>query len=172
MALKMSFTVNTDEFKKGLDETRDRYGQAMAVSRNMIASMMQTQVAADVAGAGKYDTRAVSTLVEGDTITTTIDVPGADLLESGGTIYGHPLLWIPFSGTDAEGIQASSYGDKLFSVNRLTGGVPMLFSIKDRAPKYFGVPNVNVPKKFHVADIQQRVMASLKDIFESALGNG
>lgn len=170
--MEFSVTIDTEAFSKSIDETRDRYDQAFAVSKNMIASMMQTEVRADVAGAGSYDSSKVTSTVDGDTITTSIDLPGAALLESGGTIYGKPLLWIPFSGTDAEGIQASSYGDKLFSVNRPTGGVPLLFSIADRKPKYFGVPNVNVPKKFHVADIEQRVMATLKDVFESALSNG
>jgi hypothetical protein len=170
--MEYTVTFNTDEFKKGIDEVRDRYAQAIAVSRNMIASMMQTQVAADVASAGKYDSGKVTSVVVGDAITTTIDLPGAALLETGGTIYGKPLLWLPLSGTDAEGIQASDYGDKLFSVNRAAGGPPLLFSIKDRAPKYFGVPNVHVPKKFHVAEIEQRVMAMYSDIFESALSNG
>ena len=170
--MEFSVTVNSDEFKNSIDATRDRYAQAFAVTRNMIASMMQTQVAADVSTAGKYPSDAVTTAVNGESIVTSIDLPGADILERGGTIYGHPLLWIPFSGTDAEGVQASAYGDQLFSVNKKTGGVPMLFSIKDRAPKYFGVPNVRVPKKFHVAEIQQRVMAQLADIFNAATGNG
>lgn len=167
--MQFSITIDSDAFKQSIDEKRDRYSQAMAVSKNMIASMMQAAVAADVASAGKYDTKAVSTSVDGDEVVTIIDLPGAALLETGGTIYGKPLLWLPFSGTDAEGVQASNYGDKLFSVNRPTGGVPLLFSIRDRQPKYFGVPNVHVPKKFHVADIEQRVMAQYKDIFEASL---
>lgn len=167
--MQFSITIDSDAFKKSIDEKRDRYSQAMAVSKNMIASMMQAAVASDVASAGKYDTKAVSTSVDGDEVVTTIDLPGAALLETGGTIFGKPLLWLPFSGTDAEGVQASNYGDKLFSVNRPTGGVPLLFSIRDHQPKYFGVPNVHVPKKFHVADIEQRVMAQYKDIFEASL---
>lgn len=170
----MDFEIRIDAsgFKASIDETRDRFDQAFAVSKNMIASMMKTEVSADVASAGNFDTSKVTVAVDGDTITTTVDLPGAAIMETGGTIYGKPLLWLPFSGTDAEGVQASDYGGQLFSVNRLTGGVPLLFSINDRKPKYFGVPNVNVPKKFHVAEIEQRVMATYKDIFERALGNG
>jgi hypothetical protein len=166
--MDFSITLSSDSFKQSIDETRDRFAQATAVAKNMIASMMDTAVKADVTGAGDFSADAVSVTVDGDTITTTVDLPGAAIFETGGTIYGKPLLWIPFSGTDAEGVQASSYGDKLFSVNKLTGGVPMLFAIKDRAPKYFGVPNVNVPKKFHVAEIEQRVMAQYADVFERA----
>ena len=167
--MDFQITINAEAFRASLDETRDRYGQAMAVAKNMIASMMETQVKADVTGAGNFSADSVSVSVDGDTITTSIDLPGADLFATGGTIYGKPLLWLPFSGTDAEGIQASNYGDQLFSVNRKTGGVPLLFSIKDHAPKYFGVPNVNVPQKFHLAEIRERVMSNFTEIFESAL---
>lgn len=167
--MQFSITIEDAAFKKGIDEQRDRFAQAMAVSRNMIASMMQKQVADDVTGAGNFSADAVTTEITGEEIVTTIDLPGASIFETGGTIYGHPLLWLPFSGTDAEGVQASSYGSQLFSVNRPTGGVPLLFSINDRKPKYFGVPNVNVPKKFHVAEIHERVAASFADVFEAAL---
>lgn len=170
--MEFSVTIDTEAFTKSIDSARDRFDQALAVSKNMIASMMLDQVMTDVASAGRFDTSKVSVNVEGDVVTTTVDLPGAALMETGGTIYGKPLLWIPFSGTDAEGIQASSYGDKLFSVNRPTGGVPLLFSVSDHQPKYFGVPNVNVPKRLHVAEIEERVMANFKDIVESALNNG
>lgn len=172
MAMSLEIKIDSEGFKRSIDETRDRYAQAFAVSQNMIASMMQTAVVADVTSAGNFSSDSVRTVVDGDTVTTTVDVPGADIFEKGGTIYGKPLLWLPFSGTDAEGVRASNYGDQLFSVNRKTGGVPMLFAIKDHAPKYFGVSNVNVPKKFHVEEIAQRVAAMYKDVFESALSNG
>lgn len=169
----MSVEINTDEFKAGLDLVRDRYDQAFAVAKNMIASMMRAGVAADIQGAGNFGNRFLETLtvtVDGDTITTKITAPGADIFETGGTIHGHPLLWIPISGTDAVGIEAGDYGGKLFSVNRKAGGPPLLFSVKDHAPKYFGVPSVTIPKKFHIEDVQARVMGDLKEIFDNALG--
>lgn len=171
--MEISVKLNTDEFKKGIDEVRDRFDQAFAVSKNMIASMMLDQVTADISSAGNFGSNfldGLSVTAEGDTITTKLDAPGADIFATGGTISGHPLLWLPISGTDAEGIRASDYGDKLFSVNRKAGGVPLLFSIKDRAPKYFGIPSVTIPQKFHIAEIQRRVMDRLPEIFENALG--
>lgn len=171
--MQIAFTIDEAAFKASVDQIRDHFDQAIAVSKNMIASMMKTEVDADIKSAGafgaEYDTKVD---ISGDTITTTVDGPGASVFETGGTIHGKPLLWLPLSGTDAEGVQASSYGDKLFSVTRKNGGVPLLFSIKDRAPKYFGVPSVNIPKKFHVAEIQDRVMSNFPDIFERALSNG
>jgi hypothetical protein len=170
--MEMSVTINSDAFLKSVDRVRDRYDQALGVSKNMIASMLRTEIAAAIQNAGGFGSKflaGLSVTVDGDTITTKIDAPGAGLFETGGVIHGHPLLWLPLSGTDAVGTPASSYGDQLFSVNRKTGGVPLLFSIQDHAPKYFGVPSVNISKKFHIAEIQQRVMANFPDIVEAAL---
>lgn len=171
--MELSFEIETAAFKNSIDETRDRFDQAFSVAKNMIASMMKTRVSEDIRRAGNFGDKFLSGLsveVDGDMITTTINSPGAGIFETGGTIHGAPLLWLPLSGTDAEGIQASNYGDKLFSVNRKTGGVPLLFSIKDRAPKYFGVPSVNIPKKFHIEEIQKAVMDDFKEVFDNALG--
>ncbi len=169
MTLKLSVTVDADGFRQSIDETQDRFDQAFAVSKNMIASMMKTEVITDIKAAGNFNPNDVVVSIEGDTITTTVDMPGAALFETGGTIQGRPLLWLPISGTDAEGVQASSYGDQLFSVNRKAGGVPLLFSIKDHAPKYFGVSSVHIPQKFHIGEVQTRVMDNFKNIFEAAL---
>lgn len=171
MSFELTLRVNPEEFKNGMDAVRDRFDQAFAVSKNMIASMMKTEVTADIQSAGNFGKDFIdglSVTVDGDAIITKLDAPGASIFESGGTIHGHPMLWLPISGTDAVGVQASDYGDQLFSVNRKAGGVPLLFSIKDRAPKYFGVPSVTIPKKFHIAEIQTRVMDNFKDIFEAA----
>ncbi len=170
--MEMSIEIDTDAFKKSIDEVRDRYDQAISVAKNMIASLMKSAVTADVQGAGNFGNRflqGLSVTVDGDTITTKLDAPGALIFEKGGVIEGKPLLWLPITGTDAVGIPASSYGDQLFSVNRKTGGAPLLFSVKDHAPKYFGVPSVTIPKKFHIEETEQRVMDGFKEIFEEAL---
>jgi len=168
-----TLTIDADAFKKSIETTADKYDAAFKVATNMIASMMLQEVTADIKSAGNFDDKyleGLSVTVDDDnTITTSIDAPGADIFETGGTISGHPLLWLPISGTDAEGIQAHDYGDQLFSVNRKAGGVPLLFSIKDRAPKYFGVPSVTIPKKFHIAEIRTKVMENFADTFERAL---
>lgn len=170
--MDFKLTINSDAFKASLDKTADNYEAAFAVAANMIASMMLQEVSADIRSAGNFGEKyleGLSVTVEDNTITTTLDAPGAAIFESGGTISGHPLLWLPISGTDAVGIPASEYGDKLFSVNRKIGGVPLLFSVRDHAPKYFGVPSVTIPKKFHIAEVQERVMQSFAETFDQAL---
>ena len=165
-----SVKIDADAFKSSIEATADQYKAAFDTAKNMIASMMLSAVTADIQGAGNFSAEGIAVTVDGDTITTTVDLPGAAIFETGGTIHGAPLLWLPISGTDAEGIQASSYGDKLFSVNRKSGGAPLLFSVKDHAPKYFGVPSVTIPKKFHIEEVQTRVMDNFADVFQSALG--
>lgn len=170
--MEFEFKLDTSAFKDSFEVAGDKYNTALKTAANMIASMLREQIGADIASAGNFGSQyaqGLTVTVENTKITTKLDAPGADIFEKGGTIHGKPLLWLPISGTDAVGIQASEYGDKLFSVNRQAGGVPLLFSVKDRAPKYFGVPSVNIPKKFHIAEIQNRVMEQFPAIFETAL---
>lgn len=170
--LQLSLRLDTKQFRKNLETAASHHSDALKTAANMIASMMKDAVSADIQSAGRFSSaylEGLSVTVDGTKITTKIDAPGASIFETGGTIHGKPLLWLPISGTDAEGIQASNYGDQLFSVNRLTGGPPLLFSIKDHAPKYFGIPSVNIPKKFHVAEIEKRIMDSFPQVYLSAL---
>lgn len=172
MSLEFSINIDADKFKKSLDSVGTQFNAAFATALNMVASMIKTRGDADIRGAGKFSdiADALQTKVEGNSVKVSLDDPRAMLFETGGVIQGKPLLWIPISGTDAEGIRASDYGSKLFSVNRLAGGPPLLFSVSDHAPKYFGTPSVNIPKKFHVGEIVEDVMSNFTDIFKQALG--
>jgi hypothetical protein len=172
LVVDISFTVDTSAFKASLDQKAAEFETAFSVALNMIASMMEKEISLDIRNSGKFGDEYLENLsveVEGNTITATLDDPNASIFETGGTINGNPLLWLPISGTDAEGIQASNYGDQLFSVNRVAGGVPLLFSVKDRAPKYFGVPSVTIPKKFHIAEIVVGVMQEFPSVLKDAL---
>jgi len=173
LSLDFTITVDSEKFKKSLDQVGVQFHAAFATALNMVASLIKQRSDADIRAGGKFGDDIAGSLnvtVSGNEIKTTFDDPRGALFEHGGTIHGNPLLWIPISGTDAEGVRASSYGAKLFSVNRKAGGVPLLFSVADHAPKYFGVPSVNIPKKFHLAEIQTDVMADFANIFKQALG--
>jgi hypothetical protein len=170
--VEFSIKIDTEAFQASLDKVSEDFTDAFAATKNMIASMIKTASDADIRAAGNFGDMGVTVEVDGDTIRTTLDDPRGNIFEDGGTIHGNPLLWLPLSGTDAEGIRAGEYPGGLFSVNRKAGGVPLLFSVADRAPKYFGIESVNIPKKFHLADIQTNVMANFQQIFKDALGNG
>lgn len=166
--------VAAPKFKQNLAGLHDRFQAAMTAAANMAASMIETQGRADIAGAGKFGdrwTRGLHVNVEGTLgrmrISMTHDVDYAGIFENGGKIEGNPMLWIPLTGSGAEGIRASQYGDRFFSgVSR--SGTPLLFSMSDKLPKYFGVESVTIPKKFHLAEIQKSVMANFRQIFDAA----
>ncbi len=172
----MAFRLTTDKiaapkFQQNLAGLADRFEKAFSAALNMAASMIRDQAKADIQSAGKFGsqyTDGLNVTVENMRISMTLDAPGAAIFETGGTIQGNPLLWLPISGTDAEGIRARDYGGKLFSVNRRAGGVPLLFSITDKQPKYFGIESVTIPQKFHLKDTMNSVMGNFRAIFDTA----
>jgi hypothetical protein len=165
LIVELELKLDPKEFSDNFELAADEFEIAFETAKNMVASMIETESKADITSAGNFDGKGLTVTVDGNTIRTELDIPGGDIFESGGTIQGNPLLWIPISGTDAAGTRASAYPGKLFSVNRKAGGPPLLFSMADKAPKYFGVPSVFIPKKFHLAEIQLSVMERFKDIF-------
>lgn len=167
----------TPQFKKVLAALQDRIYKAIDTSMRMAQSMIQTLGEADIAGAGNFGARWTDGLhvdLEGAApnmkLSMTHDVPYANIFEEGGTIHGNPLLWIPLSGTDAAGIRASAFGDGLVGSKQGTerGGRPLLFSVTDRQPRYFGVASVTIPPKFHLNDDVNEVMSNFRSIFDAA----
>lgn len=176
----MVFRITTNniaapKFKQNLAGLHDRFAEALKAAINMAASMMKKQGDADITSAGKFGSRwtnglhvDVSETLGNMRISMTHDVPYAGIFQTGGVIKGNPLLWIPLSGTDAVGQKASEYGGGLFSVRREGSGRPLLFSIADSQPKYFGIEQVTIPKTFHLLEIQKSVMANFRSLFDNA----
>lgn len=170
-------TNGSEQFKKNFNSLSDRFQRAFTAAVNMAASMIKAQGDADIASSGNFSdmTSALHVNVEGEgalgnmRMSMIIDDERAGIFATGGVIHGNPLLWIGLSGTDAEGVRARDYPDGLFSVNRKSGGVPLLFSIKDKAPKYFGIESVTIPKKWHLDQVVQSVMGNFRQIFDQAL---
>lgn len=176
----MAFRITMDKvaapkFKQNLAGLQERFERALTAAANMAASMIETQGKADIAASGDFGqewTGGLSVKVEGALkgmrISMTHSDPRAGIFEKGGVIKGKPLLWIPLSNTDAQGIRARDYGG-LYSVNNKNTGQkhPLLFSIKDKQPKYFGIEQVTMPKKWHLAEIQKSVMGNFRQIFDT-----
>jgi hypothetical protein len=177
----VAFQIATDKvaapkLRKNLAGLHDRFQAAFSAAMNMAASMIKQRGDADIQSAGKFGQRWTAGLhvsVEGNglrnmRISMYHDIDYAGIFQTGGVIRGNPLLWIPLSFSDAKGTQASEYGGGLFTVNRKSGGPPLLFSMADKLPKYFGIESVTIPKKFHLGEIQTSVMASFRQIFDAA----
>jgi hypothetical protein len=163
------------KFAKNLAGVGERFEKALTAAANMAASMIQEKARADIAGSGNFSGDWVSGLhvkVEGEglknmRISMYHDKPEAEIFAKGGEIHGNPLLWIPLSGTDAEGTQAKDYHDGLFSAVSRAGN-PLLFSISDKMPKYYGIESVTIPQKWHLDEIQKSVMANFRQLFDTA----
>jgi hypothetical protein len=171
--VKLTIETDAKKLKENFEGAASRFDRAITAAANMAASMIVDQSKADIASAGAFGddfTSGLHAAVEktGSNIQISIthDDPRAALFENGGKIEGQPLLWLPLSGTDAEGVRAGEYPGGLFSVQR-RDGLPLLFSISDKLPRYFGIESVTVPKKFHIHEIAISVMQNFRQIFDA-----
>jgi hypothetical protein len=134
---------------------------ALGKAATETADEIEIRGRADIRSAGRFGRRwtdgfHAKVRLAGNRYTIQVfdDVPYFNIFELGGTIRGKPMLWIPLSfATDAIGIRARDYPGGLFRVDRKAGGAPLLLSIKDKQPKYFGKESVRMPKKFHIRRI-------------------
>lgn len=82
------------------------------------------------------------------------------------------LLWIPLDfAKDAQGVMARDFPEPLFRVNR-AGKAPLLMTVAEKQPKYFGVPSVKIPKRFHIYEIIREVTRQTKDFYRKAFAGG
>lgn len=134
-------------------------GEAMTLAGTETADTIEEKGRVDIASAGKFGpawTKGFhskpSSTSNGVKVVTTMSGRGWRIFQDGRTLLGRPLLWIPLSGTDADGKPRSKYPDPL--VQTLSRkGLPLLVSTRDHRPKYFGKASVTIPKKFHLEEI-------------------
>jgi hypothetical protein len=167
----------TPQLRKVMEGLRDRAVKAIDASVRMAASMIQELAEADIASSGRFGSRWTDGLhvnvlgaAPNMVISMTHDIPFANIFETGGTIHGNPLLWIPLSDTDAAYTRAGAFPDGLVGskIGSARGGRPLLFSVTDRQPKYFGVESVTISPKFHLNDDVNAVMSNYRSIFADA----
>jgi hypothetical protein len=174
--LKIRITNPGPAFKTQMAGLADRLIRTIDATMRMLQSMIKQEADADIESAGNFGQRWTDGLkvnLEGATpnmrLYMTHDIPYASIFETGGVIEGNPLLWIPLSGTDAVGVRASTFGDGLVSSgSKRKSGRPLLFSVTDRQPRYVGVPSVNIPPKFHLAEDVNSVMSNFRQVFNNA----
>lgn len=164
----VKFTLEGTDLQKHFKASATRNYGRVADSVRGAARRMATQIEedwkVDVANAGNFSERWVNALKvqinppTGRTVNITMTVriegiPYWRIHEYGGTIKGKPLLWIPLSWTGIK-IRAREYGRRfgLFRVDR-EGKNPLLFSSRDKQPKYVGVESVTLRKRFHLRRI-------------------
>lgn len=96
----------------------------------------------------------------------------AEVFETGITIAGKPLLWIPTAArlttkfpTPRQYVKRT--GHKLTAAT--VHGTPLLFDATDRDPHrkplYIGVPTVRIPKLWHILEIAKQDVARIREHF-------
>jgi hypothetical protein len=174
---RITITNPGPKFKDQMDAIAARLTKTIDTFMHMIQSMIKSEADADISSAGNFGPRWTDGLhvnIEGAApnmrLYMTHDVPYAGIFETGGTIEGNPKLWIPIPGTDAamERARAMDYPGGVRGGRGGNRARPLLFSVTDHKPKYFGVDSVTIPKKFHLAEDVNNVMSNYRSVFDDA----
>jgi len=175
VTLNVKIEPVSGSFEQSAKQLRDMQAKAIPAAANMAASMLRAGYVESIMHGGKFGSRwsdglhvDVDHQVMRSTITTRHDIPYAGIFETGGTIKGNPFLWIPLSGTDAEGIPAKDYPGGVFSARKQGSGRPLLFAISDKKPRYFGIESVTIPAKWNLRGVQASVMANFREFYDAA----
>lgn len=153
----------SERVSKNIDAVIERVNTAVTAAMNMCRSMIEEKARAQISGSGKFGSRWTEGLhvtLDNMRLSMSHDIPYADIFETGGTITGSPLLWLPIGGGPAE-------GEKLVAAKGTRK--PLMLSITDKSPKLFGTTSVTIPKKWDMNGIVQNVMQNFADYFAEAM---
>lgn len=164
-------------FSRSIQRQRDRVLATMRGTAQQARAEIEKNVRADIrkaspafAASKRWAPGFTATVTEGGgsiRITARSSIPYFLIHQTGGVIKAkNPsgLLWIPLDfAKDAKGVMARDYPKKLFRVDRV-GKSPLLLS--DDGPKYFGIAQVTIPKRFHVFEEIRKVTNKFNDIYK------
>jgi len=155
---------------------------ALLATTTDLANAMQASCRSNISGAGKFSGQWVdgltASIAKGASESYEIRVEhllGAMVRPHvyGATIVGKPMLWIPLEfAPEAKNIRAREYPARLFRVDRKKGPPPLLFSVQDRQPKYFGREQVTVPARWNIAGTCRAIVDKAQDIFNAHMAKG
>lgn len=147
---------------------------AAQVAGELTARETQQLGRADIAAAGRFGnawqsafTSSARKTKDGIVVTSTMSGRHWRMFQEGRVVHGRPLLWIPFSDSDAKGLPMGKYPGELVRVES-RAGLPLMISTSDHRPKYFGKASVTIPKKFHLIEIAHQVGSTIDQKFTAA----
>ena len=91
---------------ENINATVAQVNQAVSTAMNMVRSMIEEQAREQIAASGKFGGRWTDGLhvtLDNMRISMSHDIAYADIFETGGTISGSPLLWLPIGDGPAGG---------------------------------------------------------------------
>jgi hypothetical protein len=170
--------LQSKSIKPRLDETiekmKQRVQSAATASTEQFADTVLREGRSDIASAGRFTGAWISGFtydISGGEKSTRIvfhhSNPLWRVFQSGATIKGKPLLWIP---VEPGGPRARDFGGRLFQVKRpKKRDVPLLMSAEDRQVKYIGVKKVIIRRKFHLLKIIRDEAKQMRDRFKAEM---
>jgi hypothetical protein len=180
--MTLKFSLEGDDIGKAFKQSLEQqYNVVADASRDAITearNVIKRDGDADISRAGNFGPRWQKSLnvnvvpARGRTVNLLINVFHTiaywRVHEHGATIKGRPLLWIPLPWTGLK-IRAREYGRRygLFRVER-EGKNPLLFSMADKKPKYVGVEQVRLKKRFHLSQIVRATAQQLPKFYAAA----
>jgi hypothetical protein len=184
MAVPFRLDPVDDQFKSLMLANIDQVSRATNRASREAARRIKARGDVDIRSSGRFSKRWTDAFtVDGaptrDDNTKTIELTVYSKISYGHvfeftptTIRGRPMLWIPLSFTGIKE-RARDWGRKnggLFRVDRKNGKAPLLLSVRDGKPKFFGKEQVTLRTKFHIRDICKRVMAGYADLYAKYFG--
>lgn len=175
--MKINVTFNGPGIVQQLRDMQKPVANAAYAALDDAAKIAVTEGRQNIAGAGRFGSRWVTglkyrlfpekpSLRARATIFHTVGLAGQ--FQTGATIMGKPLLWLPIRANLPPRVNSpKQYGRKLVSVNR-PGKKPMLFAAlrgPDRKPLFVGVKSIKIPKKFSVIEIVEHQAERLGEFF-------
>lgn len=166
------------KFKAGVQRFKGKATAAIQHAAKAAAADIEEQGRKDIAAGGNFRSQRwqdgfkakVSYQSASDlSIRVTHDVPYWVVFEEGRVINGKPLLWIPLSFGQANGVRARDYPGKLFRVDR-AGKNPLLMDAN--GPQYVGVSSVTLRRRWHLRDIVKRIARNMRQYYKEAMRSG
>jgi hypothetical protein len=167
--------LKSQSIKPQLDETvaklKQRIQAAATSSTQQLADNVLREGRADIAAAGRFTGKWISGFTyditgEGGKSRSIVfrhSNPLWRVFQSGATIKGKPLLWIP---VEPGGPPAREFSGRLFQVKRSRKrDTPLLMSADDKQVKYIGVKKVIIRRKFHLLRIIRDEAKKQRDLF-------
>jgi hypothetical protein len=167
-----------EQLRRNLDEFQARQKQALAETAREVASELRREIFHDIQAGGDFGNPwkhavKVSTRSGGDEATITVRYSSsplgqaAELFEEGGTVQGHPLLWIPLNDRQSLRQAIIRAGGAVYVQSR--AGKHLLIGRDTHRPIAIGVEQITQHKRFHIHAVVERVAKDIPEIWRKKL---
>lgn len=178
MRVRFSSKSVKPQLDESIERAKQRFQQSIDAASETFEENVIREGRADIAAAGNFGSKWTSGFtseVSGEdgkvkTITFQHSNPLWRVFQSGATIKGKPLLWIP---VEPGMPRAKDFPGRLFEVKRRRKrDTPLLMSADDRRVKYIGVKKILIRRKFHLLRIIRDEAKKMRQTIRDGMKDG